>query len=245
MAQSILMQKCIHFPKDLPIETTAFNTGKGDRNSFKTEIRYLGLSEYTDETVLKYQVNHPIGESFIGKGYIEDGTPYDIIAVSTNEAFNIFKTDDEYLLFSESKKAIIEHGIRRLNDGTVAYGDNQFISKQIKINLRSLKEDLEQGASAQIKGGWWRDLKIADVEVAYLGGGTVTESQYWSNYEDSEGTISALRLDVPNPLNSEDEILKVLLTQEGNLVVYKKITNEKDLLDISIPLFNLAKKHID
>ncbi|MGW5983360.1 hypothetical protein [Bacillus wiedmannii] len=246
MPQSILMQKLLHFPTELPVATMEFNTGQGDRNSFKTEIRRLGLSEYTEEDIEKFQVIHPIGNSFEGKGYLEDGTAYELIAVSTDEVFNAFRTDDGYILFADSKKAIIEHGIKRLVSGTASFGEKRFHSDSISINLRDLKEELEQGALAQIKGGWWRDLQIADVEVAYLGGGTVTESQYWSNYEESEGIISALRLEIPNPLvNDEDPTLKVLLTKEGNLVVYKKITNEKSLLDIAIPLFNLAKKHLE
>lgn len=244
MPQSIIMQRCIHFPKNFPLETTEFSTGEG-RNIFKTEIRYLGLGEYTDVEVKKYQVIHPIGDSFDGKGYLEDGSVYDLIAISTNEVFNIFKTQDDFLFFSGSKKTVIEHGIKRLINGTASYGENRFHSEKVSINLRTLKEELEQGALAQIKGGWWRDLKIADVEVAYLGGGTVTESQYWNTYEESDGIISALRLDVPNPLDNDDEILKVLLTKEGNLVIYKKITTERELLDIALTLFNVAKKHLE
>lgn len=128
--------------------------------------------------------------------------------------------------------------------GTVGRGSNQYNSVPINVNLRELKEEIEDGALAQIKGGWWRDLKIADVEVAYLGGGTVTASKNWSSYEESEGIISALRLDVPNPIEAQNDILSVLLTKEGNLVVYRKIETEKQLFDIAMPLFKLAKKHL-
>ncbi|KKB72473.1 hypothetical protein [Bacillus sp. TH008] len=243
MPQSIIMQKSILFPEQLPMSTNEFNTGT-ESQSFKTELKPLGITEYAEEELKKFQVIHPIGDSFSGKGYLEDGTSYDIIAISTEESFNLAKSKDDFLYFWGSKKAIIEHGIKRLIDGTVGRGSNQYNSVPINVNLRELKEEIEDGALAQIKGGWWRDLKIADVEVAYLGGGTVTASKNWSSYEESEGIISALRLDVPNPIEAQNDILSVLLTKEGNLVVYRKIETEKQLFDIAMPLFKLAKKHL-
>lgn len=240
-----MMHKLENFPLNFPVETTPFNTARGDRNSYTTEIHHLGISEYREEEILKYQVIHHLGENFEGTGYSEDGTTFDLVAISTVQTFNMYKTNDDHLLFSGSKKAILEHGIRRLVDGTYTYEDNMFRSQELTINLRQLKEEMEAGALAQIKGGWWRNLMIADVEVAYLGGGTVTQSQNWNAYEESEGIISALRLDLPNPLENEDEILKVLLTKNANLVIYKKVESEKDLLDIAVPLFNLAKNHLE
>lgn len=244
MVQSILMQKCIAFPTELPVETKEFGN-KDNELLFKTELRYLGLSEYTKSEILKYQVIHPVGDNFVGTGHAEDGTSYDLIAVSTEETFNIFKTDDNFLYITGSRKAILEHGIKRLIGGTYSFQEEQrFKSKGVKLNLTSLKEELEADVLAQVKGGWWRDLQIADVEVAYLGGGTVTESQNWTNYEDSEGIISALRLDFPNVMDNGEEILKILLTKEGNLVVYKDIADEKELLEVAVSIFDLASKHI-
>ncbi|MFP7313737.1 hypothetical protein [Bacillus safensis] len=242
MPQSIIMQKLIKFPNELPVETTPFNSGD-NKQSFKTTLKSLGKTEYIDEELSKFQVLHPIGDSFVGKGYLEDGSSYDLVAVSTNESFNVAKSDNEFLYFWGSKKAIIEHGIKRLIDGTIGAGNNRYDSKTVTIDLRALKKELEDGALASIKGGWWRELMIADVEVAYLGGGTVTESENWNDYEKTEGIISALRLDVPNPIEKNKDILSVLLTKEGNLVVYKKV-DEKELFEIAIPLFNIARKHL-
>lgn len=242
MPQSIIMQKSIKFPEQLPIETNEFNTGS-ESQSFKTTLKTLGSTEYTEEDLKKYQVIHPIGDSFTGKGYLEDGTAHDIVAISANETFNIAKSEDNFLYFWGSKKAIIEHGVKRLIDGTVGHGNNQFNSEAITIDLRKLKEELEANDNAAIKGGWWRDMQIADVEVAYLGGGTVTASKNWSSYEESQGIISALRLDVPNPIEPQGDILSVLVTKDGNIVVYKKV-DEKNLFDIAMPLFSIAKKHL-
>ncbi|ARD55602.1 hypothetical protein M5E03_03150 [Bacillus safensis] len=242
MPQSIIMQKSIKFPEQLPIETNEFNTGS-ESQSFKTTLKTLGSTEYTEEDLKKYQVIHPIGDSFTGKGYLEDGTAHDIVAISANETFNIAKSEDNFLYFWGSKKAIIEHGVKRLIDGTVGHGNKQFNSEAITIDLRKLKEELEANDNAAIKGGWWRDMQIADVEVAYLGGGTVTASKNWSSYEESQGIISALRLDVPNPIEPQGDILSVLVTKDGNIVVYKKV-DEKNLFDIAMPLFSIAKKHL-
>jgi hypothetical protein len=245
MPQSILMQKVVNFPSEFPVVTTESNTGE-TRALFKSEIRELGRSEYTEEEIAKYQVIHPIGNSFEGKGIIEDGSEHELIAISREETFNMFKTTDDYVLYTDSKKAIIEHGIKRLIKGTHYLNENRFEAEKISINLSDLKQEIQDGALGRIRGGWWRDLQIADVEVAYLGGGSVTDSDYWSTYEDSEGIISALRLDIPNTLDEdEDELLKVLLTKEGNLVVYKNIPSEKNLLEIAMTIFTLAKNHLE
>lgn len=243
MPQSIIMQKIVEFPTNLPVKTNETTINENSL-TFSSEIRRLGLSEYREEEIIKYQVLHPIGNSFEGKGIIEDGSEHELIAVSRNETFNIFKTSDNYLLFTNSKKSVMEHGIKRLTDGTYSHQDeSRFKSEKVTIDLSSLKEEIQSGALARIRGGWWRGLQIADVEVAYLGGGTVTESQYWNTYEESEGIISAIRLDIPNLMEGE-EILKVLLTKEGNLVVYKDIPTERHLLEIATTIFNLAKKHL-
>ncbi|MDC3415102.1 hypothetical protein NC797_15050 [Aquibacillus sp. 3ASR75-11] len=245
MPQSIIMQRLISFPQEFPVRTNTTGTAE-TRLMFTSEIRELGLSEYTEETINKYQVLHPIGNSFEGKGIIEDGSEHELIAVSREESFNIFKTQDDFLLFTDAKKAIIEHGIKRLTDGTYNHGEgNIFKTEKLTINLSSLKEEIQDGALGRIRGGWWRGLQIADVEVAYLGGGTVTESYYWNTYEESEGIISALRLDIPNLMDDENEVLKVLLTKEGNLVVYKDIPTERHLLEVATTIFNLAKNHLE
>ncbi|WP_054634830.1 hypothetical protein [Thalassobacillus sp. C254] len=167
MPQSIIMQKLESFPQNFPARTNSMGTGTTTLQ-FTSEIRELGLSEYTEEEINKYQVLHPIGNSFEGKGIIEDGSEHDLIAVSRDETFNIFRTQDDFLLFSDAKKAIIEHGIKRLTEGTYDHGEgNVFKSEKITIDLSSLKEEIQAGALGRIRGGWWRGLQIADVEVAY------------------------------------------------------------------------------
>lgn len=244
MPQSIILQKIENFPREFPVTTNEVRT-RDNRLMFTSTIRELGISEYTEENIHKYQVIHPIGNTFEGRGIIEDGSEHELVAVSRNETFNIFKTEDDYLLFTDAKKAVIEHGIKRLTDGTHDHGENSFRTAKVTINLTSLKEEIQAGALGRIRGGWWRDLSIDSVEVAYLGGGTVTDSHYWNTYEESEGIISALRLGVPNLLDDENEELKVLLTKEGNLVVFKDIPNEGHLLEIATTVFNLAKNHLE
>lgn len=245
MPQSVIMQRIRRFPQTFPVQTNEIGI-QGHASLFRSEIRELGRSECTTEDIDKYQVIHRIGNAFEGLGIIEDGTEHEIIAISKSEIFNMFKTQDDFLFLSNAKKAVIEHGIKRLTDGTSnLQRENQiFVTEKVTINLTSLKEQIQQGALGRIRGGWWRGLQIADVEVAYLGGGTVTDSDYWNTYEESEGIISALRLDVPN-LMEEEELLKVLLTKEGNLVIYKDIPTERQLLEIATTLFNLAKNHLE
>lgn len=246
MPQSVIMQRIQSFPQRFPVFTNEVGLQGHDRLTFRSEIRELGRSECTTEEIEKYQVIHPIGNAFEGYGIIEDGSEHEIIAISKHETFNMYKTEDNYVFLSNAKKAVIEHGIKRLKDGTSnLQRDNQvFYTERVTINLSTLKEEIQEGALGRIRGGWWRDLQIADVEVAYLGGGTVTDSDYWNTYEESEGIISALRLDVPNLMENE-ELLKVLLTKEGNLVIYKDVPTERQLLEIATTLFNLAKNHLE
>lgn len=240
MAQSIKMHKIKTYPQSFPVESEAVNTGISSVN-FKTTVKVLGDSEYEGMSLKKLQIQHEIGTAFIGRGILEDGSIYDIIGTASSEVFPCFAKGQEFLYTSGTKREIAAQALRRLKQ--FKNPENHFIADNIKINLTDFKAYLEKSNEGAIKGGWFRGMQVKNVEVAYLGGGSVTASEDWDRYETSGGIISALRIDLPT-IGLEDEPIKVLLTKDGNCVVYKNV-GEHDLLSIAIPLFNAVEEFIE
>jgi len=237
---SIKMYRIKQYPARFPVRSQQTNPGF-TRATFITTVEELGKSEYKEMDLIKLQVSHQIGEKFEGKGFLEDGSEYDLVAVSTTHMFPCFVQGKEYLYCTGTSRAVSEQAISRLR--RYPEHDNQLIAEHVKLNLIGYKEFLEKNGDAAIKGGWFRGMKIANVEVAYLGGGSVTESSDWERYETSGGTISALRLDIPT-LDPDDEKIKVLLTKDGNCVIYRNY-GELDLLKTAIPIFEGAKEFLE
>ncbi|MBN8253860.1 hypothetical protein [Priestia flexa] len=241
MARSIKLYQIDRFPETFPIESAEVNSGEGS-TSFKTTVKELGKSEYTKTPLDKIQIIHQIGDKFEGKGILEDGTIHEIIAVATEEKFPCFVKEKKFLYTSGTKRVISEHAIKRLKNHPDTDPKKRLDAKSVKIDLVKFKEHLQDSQEGAIRGGWFRGMKVANVEVAYLGGGTVTESEDWEKYETSGGTISALRIDIPG-LDEEEETIKTLLTKDGNLVLYKHL-GEYQSLSIAIPIFDAAEAFI-
>lgn len=240
MPVSVKMYSISQFPTSFPVSSAEVSPGYATA-TFSTKVEYLGKSEYDELDLDKYQISHETGEKFEGHGWLEDGSSHDLVAVSTKEKFPCFIENKQYLYTSETKRVISEQAISRMKKWPQP--DNRLISNSVKINLISLKDYLQDNDTGAIKGGWFKGMQIANVEVAYLGGGAVTESEDWEKYETSGGTISALRIDIPT-VDVEEEVIKLLLTKDGNCVVYKKY-GELDLLKIVIPIFQIAKEFIE
>lgn len=240
MPVSVKMYSIKTYPEEFPVVSAEVNPGYAVA-TFNTRVDYLGKSEYREVELEKYQISHETGEKFEGHGWLEDGSSYDLIAVSSTESFPCFIENNEFLYTSDTKRVISEQAIARLKKWPKP--ENKLIANQVKINLTDLKDHLLNNATGAIKGGWFKGMQVANVEVAYLGGGSVTESEDWEKYEASGGTISALRIDIPTA-DVEEESIKILLTKDGNCVVYKKY-GELDLLKVVIPIFQTAKEFIE
>lgn len=239
MAQSIKMHKITTIPESYPVESEEVNSGI-NAVSFKTKIQHIGQSEY-DSDLKKLKITHEVGGVFEGKGILEDGSIHNIVATASSEEFPCFVKEEKYLYTSGTRREVSAQALRRLR--RFRKPDNQLIAENIKLNLLDFKSYLEDSEEGNIKGGWFRGMAVTNVEVAYLGGGAVTESDDWDRYETSGGEISALRIDLPLG-DLEDEPTKVLLTRDGNCVVYKNV-GEHGLLHIAMPLFNAAEQFIE
>jgi len=75
---------------------------------------------------------------------------------------------------SGTKRIVSEQALRRLR--RYPNVENQLVATPVQIDLVEFKSNLESSKEGLIKGGWFRGMQIENVEVAYLGGGTVTES---------------------------------------------------------------------
>jgi hypothetical protein len=234
------MYRIKQYPTTFPVRSQQTNPGF-TQSTFTTSVEELGKSEYNEMDLIKLQVIHQIVDKFEGKGFLEDGSQYDLVAVSTTQMFPCFVQGKEYLYSTGTTRTVSEQGLSRLK--RFPEKENQLLAEPIKLNLIGYKEYLESNGDAAIKGGWFRGMKIANVEVAYLGGGTVTESSDWARFETSGGTISALRLDIPTP-DPDEEKIKILLTKDGNCVIYRNY-GELELLKIAIPIFEGAKGFLE
>ncbi|KMJ59398.1 hypothetical protein AB685_00460 [Bacillus sp. LL01] len=241
MAQSVKMYKIERYPETFPISSAEVNTGEGT-STFVTTVNILGKGEYTDVDLDKVQIKHQLGDKFDGKGMLEDGSIYDIVAISTEEKFPCFVKDKEFIYTSGTRRIISEQALRRLRSHPDMDVSKRLEAKSVKIDLVKFKEHLQTSREGAIKGGWFRGMKIENVEVAYLGGGSVTESEDWEKYETSGGSISALRIDIPG-LTEDSEAIKTLLTRDGNLVIYRHF-DEYEMLGIAVPIFEAVENFL-
>ncbi|AMQ19672.1 hypothetical protein [Geobacillus sp. JS12] len=239
MPQSIKLYKIEKYPNEFPVHSAEVNPGY-TQNTFRTTVKYLGKSEYTRIDLEKVQIIHEIADKFEGKGILEDGSIHELVAISKEEQFPCFIKNREFL-YTSGKRIISEQALKRLRRHNKP--DNHLIAKSVKIDLVAFKEYLEQSREGDIKGGWFRGMQIENVQVAYLGGGSVTESDDWERYETSGGTISALRIDIP-VTGEEEDAIKTLLTRDGNLVIYKNY-GENEMLRIAMPIFEAAEQFIE
>jgi hypothetical protein len=241
VAQSIKMYQINRYPDSFPISSAEVTSGEGN-TTFVTKASLLGKSEYTEVDLDKVQIKHELGDKFSGKGILEDGSVYDIVAVSTEEKFPCFVKDKEFVYTSGTKRVISEQALKRLRTHPNINPEERFDARPVKIDLVGFKEHLQSSQEGAIKGGWFRGMLIENVEVAYLGGGSVTESEDWEKYETSGGSISALRIDIPG-LTEDSEAIKTLITKDGNLVIYRHF-DEYEMLSIAIPIFEAVEQFI-
>lgn len=249
MPVSAKLFKLEKFPSKWPIETTpASGAGMGDLKLL-TKVEALGRGEYKEKNLEKVMITHDKAERFSGVGYSETfGRIEDLIGIANESEFPAFiMPEKDYLFAAYSSKEMFNQAFRRLNQHTNIYDadakDKELRAKPVKIDLQKVKDSFTKGTdSPKIQGGWFKNLQITNVDVAYIGGGNVDDSDEWTKYETS-GKISALRLDYPNA-DIEGEPLRILLTSDGTVFNYKNFS-EKDLLALVVPIFEYVIEFIE
>jgi hypothetical protein len=240
--------KITKFPEEFPIKTQPTATGLNDNFQLETKVERIGKGEYKEKNLTKLMVTHDKGTKFEGIGYSEEsGRIGDIISLAEEKEFPAFVfPENDYLFSAFSSKEVFNQAFKRLSnyyDTFEVEGKKRLITQKVKINLHKVKTSYtDEDTSPAIMGGWFRDLKITNVDVAYLGGGGVEGSDDWTKYETS-GKISALRLDFPNP-NLDEEPFRLLLTSDGSIFSYKSF-REHDFLKIVVPIFEYITQFIE
>jgi hypothetical protein len=230
------------FPKSFPIETEPVSVNPNASFVLKTRVEELGQSEYGHFT--KLNVIHDLGENFEGIGYSsEHGRIDDLFHIAREKSFPAFVDQNrEWLISAFSAKDVFNQAFKRLNQWA-HIDDNELFIKPIKLDLVKMKQAYDQEAEGpQIKGGWFSKIKLLNVNVAYIGGSDVATSDDWDRYE-TNGLISALRLDFPNE-DAEQEPWKILLAKDGAIFSYKYLP-EGEFLKTVIPIFDYAKLFIE
>ena len=228
------------FPAALPVNTVPVDI-PGAAVQMRTKLDELGTSEYGN--LRKLQFTHDLGSRYEGIGYSEtQGRIDDLIFIADERVFPLFiYPEQDWLFCAYSRKATFDSAIRRIASYAPP-GQSTLVANRLRLDLTAIKAALEAVADgSRIRGGWFNHLQLLNVEVAYLGGDEVCDSDDWSRYE-ANGDISALKIDIPH-FDEEESPIRIMLTKDATIVCFRALT-EYAFLNICIPVFNLAKQYI-
>jgi hypothetical protein len=188
----------------------------------KTELTYLGLAE--DSSYTKYLVNHDMAVKLEGRVF-----KIDFKRVLIRKTFPLFIKESR-LLTAWVKGSTAANALKRLQN------DNRIRTSVANINLPAAKDVVESRAGTMIFGAWFGSLKLDKVEVAYIYGPEIAESYEWEKYENA-GELSCLQC-----LVNADQEVRILLTKDGSLVIYRNL-NEKEYLELAEGIFNILEEN--
>jgi len=132
------------------------------------------------------------------------------------EEFHLFVPKDRSYVFAGTKETYCDEFFTRLRS---SYREFEF--RGLRINLAKLRAELEMS----VRGGWFKNLTIADVRTAGIFGSKVSESDDWSRYEQS-GILSALTLE----LEMQGIQYNFQLLRDGGTVLYDPLS-ERDCVE--------------
>jgi hypothetical protein len=184
-------------------------------------IRYLGFSDYPE--CKKFHVIHEAFKKTHGRlknetisGFIEQLN------------FHIYFNEKEKRLFVNSPRNVSRELFKRLTNSSKNF---QVVSS--KIDLIKLSDDLRNN----IRGGWFGNLKVADVSSVGMFGPTVGESDEWERYE-QKGDLKAINVQF---YGNNGNIL-FLITGNRSIVHYEK-QSEIEILEKLISVQNILDNY--
>jgi len=164
-----------------------------------TTLTALGLADHPEFE--KYRVVHETYQSVTGRYRNQPISGY----VRQLE-FHIFHKESANLMLVDTRAPACREMIRRLRDSDV----NIEVDTQ-RIDLLAVAGDLQ----VMISGGWFADLKVADVSTIGLFGGTVGESEEWGRWTDL-GTLRAVDVGYEHA----GALHKLMITAERTVVLF-------------------------
>lgn len=212
------------FPVKTPVQATLPLQPDLGEDEPVTEIERLGPSEH--ELYEKYKVRHEYIVRMEGKlrgQYFSECTRFDTFPCFSHR-------DKPWLLTSHVKAEVAVRAFRRLTDNKSVTG---VVVEPASLALLSAMERLR--SAQRVKGGWFGKLRIKNVEVAYLYGDHVTDSEDWEKYM-AAGELNALQVEVPH----SDGLMPILLTREAAVVFFTNLT-ERDYLEYATEFFTMLE----
>ena len=170
---------------------------EGDDSAHST-IKFVGHSIYND--YLKYHVHHETEKtSWLRVANMERRKAIFI------EEFHIYLPPNSSYILVETTAKNSRELLKRIKQK-----DSRFQYKLREVDLLAMKNQTQH-----VRGGWFRDLDIADVSTAAIFGNNVGDSDEWERYETS-GKLSSLVIE----FSYQGEHHSVNISASGAITLY-------------------------
>jgi hypothetical protein len=209
-----------HGIENFPVSATLGNTWQtvtqlalplpnGDDEAH-SKIKFVGQSDYSDYS--KYFVRHEIVEQRKVRFAQEDRNQVIFI-----EEFHLYIPPNATYLLAETTSRSSGELLKRIRASA-----HDFSYTVRSVNLFDLRQKLR----GHVRGGWFKELDIADVSTAAIFGANVGDSEEWQRYEGA-GTLSALVLE----FRHRGITHSVNISSHGSITLYSNYS-EKDALEL-------------
>jgi hypothetical protein len=185
----------------------------------RTVITTVGLAD--NEKFRKYHVLHETYQKVRGRYKNEP-----INGFVAQLEFHLYYQPKEKIMFVDTQRQYCKEMVDRLHTSNIGIE----VSHD-EIDLIALGNHLRQN----IRGGWFGDLKVADVSTIGIFGSTVGESQEWLRYEQI-GKLKAI--DVKLQINSMELVVKIMANR--GIVIYENYSEA-----LALKLLSEIQKELD
>lgn len=174
----------------------------------QTVITCVGTAD--NESYLKYHVLHETHQAVVGR-YMNQP----IHSYVRKVEFHLFREADEGILFADAKKQISREMLKRLRDSDISID-----LLESAIDLSEVGADLK----STVSGGWFGELRIADVSSMAAFGPGVGESSEWDRL-DSLGKLQTLDVHY----EYENELYFMMIMPDRTIVLFAPFTESEAL----------------
>jgi hypothetical protein len=146
------------------------------------------------------------------------------------EEFHLYIPEPLNYLWAETKAPYCNELLKRIKTNSPG-----FLYYNRIVDLHEMRSKLR----GNVRGGWFRELEIADVSTAAIFGANVSESEEWQHYEDA-GILSALVLEFTYRGGKHS----VQITRNGTITLYGTY-QERDSLELVDTINDIVNKFAD
>lgn len=185
-----------------------------------TEIERVGAC--ADPKYVKYRIKH--AHPYRMEGQV-NGQPFSrCLRFATFPSYA--STERDWVLTAGTSGDTAARAFKRLKGAS----PHPFHVEPVKLDLNATKARIK-ASNYQINGGWFGGLKIDGVDVAFIMGGGVTESNEWEKYE-QYGRLGSLNFTIPyNGIK-----LQALITKDATIMLLQNLS-EKLYLDLATGIY--------